>query len=86
MLDPLHPFTCMDGYPKQLVTEEWFSVLVIPRKAARDDYEYRRGFVCNIFLPVRLGQKSVFETSQIIEPKVTGLILMEDIGPKLHTS
>ncbi len=48
--DPLHPVVCMDESPKQLIGEVQPPIPVSPRQPAKQDYEYRRVGVCNIFL------------------------------------
>ena len=49
-LDPLRPVVCMDESPKQLIGEVRPPVPASPGQPARQDYEYRRLGVCNIFL------------------------------------
>ena len=49
-LDPLHPVVCMDESPKQLMGEVRPPVPASPGQPAKQDYEYRRVGVCNIFL------------------------------------
>lgn len=49
-LDPLHPVVCMDESPKQLIGEVRPPVPASPGQPAKQDYEYRRVGVCNIFL------------------------------------
>jgi hypothetical protein len=48
--DPLHPVVCMDESPKQLIGEVQPPIPVSPGQPAKQDYEYRRVGVCNIFL------------------------------------
>ena len=48
--DPLHPVVCMDESPKQLIGEVRPPIPVSPGQPAKQDYEYRRVGVCNIFL------------------------------------
>jgi hypothetical protein len=48
--DPLHPVVCMDESPKQLIGEVRLPVPASPGRPAKQDYEYRRVGVCNIFL------------------------------------
>lgn len=48
--DPLHPVVCMDESPKQLIGEVRPPVPPSPGQPAKQDYEYRRVGVCNIFL------------------------------------
>ncbi len=48
--DPLHPVVCMDESPKQLIGEVRPPVPASQGQPAKQDYEYRRLGVCNIFL------------------------------------
>lgn len=48
--DPRHPVVCMDESPKQLIGETRLPIPASPGQPARQDYEYRRCGVCNIFL------------------------------------
>jgi hypothetical protein len=48
--DPLHPVVCMDESPRQLIGEVRPPVPASPGQPAKQDYEYRRVGVCNIFL------------------------------------
>ena len=48
--DPLHPVVCMDESPKQMIGEVRPPIPVSPGQPAKQDYEYRRVGVCNIFL------------------------------------
>lgn len=49
-LDPLRPVVCMDESPKQLIGDVRPPIPASPGQAAKQDYEYRRLGVCNIFL------------------------------------
>ena len=49
-LDPAHPVICMDETSKQLVGETRTSLPVGPGQARREDYEYERHGVANLFL------------------------------------
>jgi DDE superfamily endonuclease len=48
--DPAHPVICMDETSKQLVGETRVSLPVAPGQPQRDDYEYERHGVANLFL------------------------------------
>ncbi len=48
--DPRYPVVCMDESPKQLIAETRTSITASPGQPIKDDYEYRRCGVCNIFL------------------------------------
>jgi hypothetical protein len=48
--DPLRPVVCMDESPKQLIGEVRQPIPAFPGQVKREDYEYCRLGVCNIFL------------------------------------
>ena len=50
ILDPRYPVVCMDESPRQLIAETKVPISASPGQPARDDYEYKRCGVCNIFL------------------------------------
>lgn len=49
-LDARFPVVCMDESPKQLITETNTPIPASPGQPARNDYEYKRCGVCNIFM------------------------------------
>jgi hypothetical protein len=49
-LDPAHPVICMDETSKQLVGETRLALPVEPGQVQREDYEYERNGVANLFL------------------------------------
>lgn len=49
-LDPAHPVLCMDETSKQLVSQTRVSLPVEPGQVRREDYEYERRGVANVFL------------------------------------
>jgi hypothetical protein len=49
-LDPDHPVICMDETSKQLVSETRVALPVAPGQPRREDYEYERRGVVNLFL------------------------------------
>jgi DDE superfamily endonuclease len=49
-LDPAHPVICMDETSKQLVSETRVSLPLVPGQPQREDYEYERQGVANLFL------------------------------------
>jgi hypothetical protein len=49
-LDPLHPVICMDETSKQLVGETRVALPAAPGQPRREDYEYERHGVANLFL------------------------------------
>ena len=48
--DPLRPQVCMDETSKQLLGEARQSLPVEPGRPEREDYEYERGRVANVFM------------------------------------
>ena len=50
LFDPRWPVVCMDESPKQLIAEVRQAVPAAPGRPAREDFEYRRCGVANIFL------------------------------------
>src|SRR5215207_4737880 len=48
--DPLRPQVCLDETSRQLLGEVTPSLPLAPGRPARQDYEYQRGGVCNLFL------------------------------------
>jgi len=48
--DSRYPVVCMDESPKQLIAETITSITASHGQPIKDDYEYRRCGVCNIFL------------------------------------
>jgi hypothetical protein len=48
--DEQTPLICMDERPVQLLGEKLEPLPVKPGKAAKEDYEYVRGGICNIFI------------------------------------
>lgn len=50
--DPNRPVVCMDEAPRQLIRETRMSVPAGRGRPARQDYEYERCGVCNVFMAV----------------------------------
>ncbi len=48
--DPLRPQVCLDETSRQLLAEATPPEPMAPGRVAREDYEYVRGGVCNLFL------------------------------------
>jgi len=48
--DPRRPLICLDEASKQLLTDTRPSQAAAPGRVKREDYEYERGGVCNLFL------------------------------------
>jgi hypothetical protein len=49
-LAPAHPVVCMDETSKQLVSETRVALPAEPGQPRREDYEYERHGVANLFL------------------------------------
>jgi len=49
-LDDKRPLLCIDEMPKQLLSETREPLPVTPGKPARQDYEYKRGGVADVFM------------------------------------
>jgi len=48
--DPLRPQVCLDETSRQLLGQVTPPMPLAPGQPAREDYEYQRGGVCNLFL------------------------------------
>ena len=48
--DPLRPQVCMDETSKQMLRETRAALPMAPGKSRREDYEYERGGVANVFM------------------------------------
>lgn len=48
--DPLRPLVCMDESPRQLIRATRLSLVAEPGRVEREDYEYERCGVCNVFM------------------------------------
>lgn len=63
--DPLRPVVCMDESPRQLIRETRLPLPASPGVLSRDDYEYERCGVCNIFMAVEpLAGKRMVEITE----------------------
>src|SRR6266508_3108702 len=63
--DPLRPQVCLDETSRQLLGEVTPSLPPAPGRPAREDYEYVRQGVCNVFLvcePLR-GWRQAYQAS-----------------------
>jgi len=80
ILDPRNPVLCMDESPRQLIAEMKVAISASPGQPARDDYEYKRCGVCNIFLAVEplAGQRMVKVTER--KTKQDWACFLEDIS------
>jgi hypothetical protein len=50
--DPRRPVVCMDESPRQLIRDTKAPIAAKPGAAVRQDYEYERCGVCNVFMAV----------------------------------
>lgn len=50
--DSLRPVVCMDESPRQLISNTRLPLPVAPGHGEREDYEYTRCGVCNVFMAV----------------------------------
>ena len=50
--DPFRPVVCMDESPRQLIRDTRLPLPIKPGFTGREDYEYERCGVCNIFMAV----------------------------------
>lgn len=50
--DPLRPLVCMDESPRQLIRATRLPLATEPGSVEREDYEYERCGVCNVFMAV----------------------------------
>ncbi len=48
--DPAHPVVCIDETPRQLIGQTRQSIAAKPGQPEREDYEYQRLGVCNVFI------------------------------------
>jgi hypothetical protein len=48
--DAAHPVVCMDETPRQLISQTREPIKAAPGRLAREDYEYERCGVCNVFM------------------------------------
>lgn len=78
--DPLLPVVCMDESPRQLIRETRLSLPAKPGYARREDYEYERCGVCNIFMAVEplVGKRIVRITER--KTKIDWSIFLEEIS------
>ena len=80
ILDPRYPVVCMDESPRQLIAETKVPISASPGQPARDDYEYKRCGVCNIFLAFEplAGERMVKVTER--KTKQDWACFLEDIS------
>jgi hypothetical protein len=78
--DPLRPLICMDESPRQLIRNTRLPLTTAPGKVEREDYEYERCGVCNIFLAVEplAGKRLVCVTER--KTKIDWATFLEGIA------
>jgi hypothetical protein len=86
--DPLHPVVCMDESPKQLIGEVRPPVPASPGQPAKQDYEYRRVGVCNIFLACEplAGKRLVTITERKTKRDWAVFLEQIEVAPGIRTS
>ena len=78
--DPLRPVVCMDESPKQLIGETRPAIAAQPGCLEKQDYEYVRNGVCNIFMsnePLR-GKRKVRVTER--KTRIDWALFVEEIA------
>jgi len=79
--DKWYPVVCMDESPKQLIGETRVPIPVSPGQPARNDYEYKRCGVCNIFMACEpLAGKRMVKITERKTKKDWALFLQEIAG------
>lgn len=78
--DPLRPLVCMDESPRQLIRATRLPLAAEPGRVEREDYEYERCGVCNIFLAVEplAGKRLVRVTER--KARVDWAVFLEEIA------
>jgi hypothetical protein len=82
--DPLRPVVCMDESPKQLIGETRPAIAAKPGCLEKQDYEYVRNGVCNIFMsnePLR-GKRKVKVTER--KTRIDWALFVEEIAEHYH--
>ena len=84
--DPLYPVVCMDESPKQLIAETKVPIPASPGKPAKQDYEYKRCGVCNVFLACEplAGKRTVKITER--KTKLDWACFIEEIADQYETA
>ena len=78
--DAIRPLVCMDETPRQLIGQTRSPVPPKPRQPAREDYEYERLGVCNVFMACEplAGRRMTKVTER--KTKVDWAIFIDDIA------
>lgn len=84
--DPLYPVICMDESPKQLIAETKVPISASPGKTAKQDYEYKRCGVCNVFLSCEplAGKRTVKITER--KTKLDWACFIEEIADQYESA
>lgn len=84
--DPLYPVVCMDESPKQLIAETKVPIAASPGKTAKQDYEYKRCGVCNVFLSCEplAGKRTVKITER--KTKLDWACFIEEIADQYESA
>ncbi len=78
--DAIRPLVCMDETPRQLIGQTRSPVPPKPRQPAREDYEYERLGVCNVFMACEpLAGRRMTEVTER-KTKVDWAIFIDDIA------
>ena len=85
--DPTHPVVCMDETPRQLIGQVRSPLVAAPGRVVREDYEYARLGVCNVFMACEplAGRRITKVTAQ--KTKVDWAQFLDDIAqqyPQAH--
>jgi hypothetical protein len=84
--NPAMPVVCMDESPKQLIKETRTPIAATPGHVAKEDYEYERCGVANIFMvnePLA-GKRQVRVTNR--KTKKDWAVLVKEIADELYPS
>ena len=84
--DPLYPVICMDESPKQLIAETKVPIPASPGNMAKQDYEYKRCGVCNVFLSCEplAGKRTVKITER--KTKLDWACFIEEIADQYESA
>ncbi len=82
--DPLLPLVCMDESPRQLLRATRLPLTAVPGRVEREDYEYERCGVCNVFMAVEplAGKRLVRVTER--KTRTDWAIFLEEIATRYN--
>jgi hypothetical protein len=80
--DPFRPLVCMDESPRQLIRATRLPLAAEPGGVEREDYEYERCGVCNVFMAVEplAGKRLVRLTER--KTRVDWSLFLEEIAAR----